>query len=94
MRSPRPMPRNMRGAVPIRFEPQEDLPMAARAKVDDPAFRIVEYIGVDEVEIKAGDTPSGRAYHFGEDPEEIKYAIHIMDLNYLRAVGLLRMRGG
>ena len=92
MRSPRPIPRNMRGAVPIRFEPQEDLPMAARAKVDDPAFRIVEYIGVDEVRIK--DTPTGRLYHFGEDPEEIKVAIHIMDLNYLRAVGLLRMRNG
>ena len=94
MRSPRPIPRNMRGAVPIRFEPQEDLPMAARAKVDDPAFRIAEYIGVDEVKIKPTDTPSGRAYHFGEDPEEIKVAIHIMDLNYLRAVGLLRMRNG
>ena len=91
MRSPRPMPRNMRGAVPIRFEPQEDLPMAARSKVDDPAFRIVEYIGVDEVKVKG---PTGRLYHFGEDPEEIKYAIHTGDLNWLRAVGLLRMRNG
>jgi len=81
----------MRGAVPVRFEPQEDLPMAARAKVDDPAFRIVEYIGVDEVELKG---PTGRLYHLGEDPEEIKVAVHIMDLNYLRAVGLIRMRNG
>jgi len=86
------MPRNMRGAVPINFPPEEDLPMNARSKLDDPAFRISEYIGIDEVELKAGDTPSGRAYHFGEDPEEIKYAIHIDDLNYLKAVGLIRMR--
>ena len=83
------MPRNMRGAVPVRFEPQEDLPMAARSKVDDPAFRIIEYIGVDEVKVQG---PTGRLYHFGEDPEEIKYAIHTGDLNWLRAVGLLRMR--
>jgi len=81
----------MRGAVPIRFDPQEDLPMAARAKVDDPAFRIIEYIGIDEVKVKG---PTGRLYHFGENPEEIKYPIHTGDLNYLRAVGLLRMRGG
>ena len=92
MRSPRPMPRNMRGAVPINFPPEEDLPMNARSKLDDPDFRIGEYIGVEEVTIGGKNTPSGRTYHFGEDPEEIKYAIHIDDLNYLKAVGLIRMR--
>lgn len=89
MRSPRPIPRNMRGAVPIKFPPHEDLKMAARSKADDPMFRIVEYIGVDEVELKG---PTGRTYHLGEDPEETKVAVHIMDLNYLRAVGLIAMR--
>ena len=83
-----------RGGVLIDFPSDPDLPMAAKSKVDDPAFRIAEYIGVDEVEIKAGDTPSGRAYHFGEDPEEIKYAVHTQDLAWLRAVGLIGMRHG
>lgn len=78
-----------RGGVLINFPPQEDLPMGARAKVDDPDFRIVEYIGVDEVEVKG---PTGRVYHLGEDPEETKVAVHVMDLNYLRAVGLIKMR--
>ena len=79
-----------RGGVLVDFPPQEDLPMGARAKVDDPNFRIVEYIGVDEVKLKG---PTGRMYHFGEDPEEIKVVVHHLDLNYLRAVGLIAMRG-
>jgi hypothetical protein len=62
--------------------------MNGKSKAEDPAFRIVEYIGVDEVKIK--NTPTGRLYHFGEDPEEIKVPVHIGDLNYLRAVGLIR----
>lgn len=88
MRAPRarPIPR---GGVPINFPPQEDLPMKARAKVDDPDFRVVEYIGIDEVEVKG---PTGRNYHLGEDPEETKVPVHVMDLNYLRAVGLIKMR--
>lgn len=85
------MPRNMRGAVAIKFPPQEDLPMAAKSKAENPDFRIVEYIGIDEVKIS--DTPTGRVYHLGEDPEETQVAVHIMDLNYLRAVGLIAMRG-
>ena len=78
-----------RGGVLVNFPPQEDLPMGAKAKVDDPDFRIVPYIGVDEVKVKG---PTGRMYHFGEDPEEIKVAVHVMDLNYLRAVELIAMR--
>ena len=78
-----------RGGTLINFPPQEDLPMQAKSKANDSMFRIVEYIGVDEVEVKG---PTGRMYHFGEDPEEIKVLVHIMDLNYLRAVGLIRMR--
>ena len=80
-----------RGGVLINFPPQEDLPMNGTLKSRDPAFREVEYIGVDEVKIK--DTPTGRRYHFGEDPEEIMVLVHHLDLNYLRAVGLLKMRG-
>lgn len=64
--------------------------MKARAKADDKDFRILEYVGVEDVKIMG---PSGRMYHFGEDPEEIKVAIHLTDINYLRAVGLIRKIG-
>jgi len=61
--------------------------LGAVPKRDHPEFRKLEYIGVDEVRIQG---PSNRNYHFGEDPDKNEVDIHILDINYLKALKLVR----
>jgi len=61
--------------------------LGAVPKRDHPEFRKLEYIGVDEIKIQG---PTGRNYHFGEDPDKCEVLIHILDINYLKALGLIR----